>query len=69
MSLNGKLDGFTLGDFIALGEAGNLRKRNVLPVYERVKDAVARWPAFAEQAGIPEDKAFAIASTHRMIER
>jgi serine/threonine-protein kinase HipA len=52
MSMNGKRDGFALDDFTACGETIPLKRGRARAIVSEVEAAVARWPAFAEQAGV-----------------
>lgn len=65
MSLSGKRDGFTLADLLALGESISLK--NAREVVAEVEEAVARWPDFAEEAGVSEAIADEIKGHHRKL--
>lgn len=52
MSMNGKRDGFTLDDFRACGKAALLKRGRAEAIVEEVAEAVARWPQFADDAGV-----------------
>jgi len=67
MSINGKLDRFTQSDFIALGEAGNIKKRLALELIERTQNALSQWLTFAETAGLTEPQAPQIQTLHRAL--
>ncbi len=64
MTINGKRDHFTVGDLLAVGQSIGVSKPN--EIYEEVRDAVARWPAFAQQAGVGEDRMNEILGHHRL---
>ena len=66
MSLNGKRDGFAAEDFRACGRALSLARGRALALLEQVTDTVRRWPEFAAAAGVDEERAAAIAATHRL---
>lgn len=65
MSVNGKFDGITRDDLQAVG------KRFAVPgipdLLARVAAAVARWPEFAAEAGLPLDEADKVAADHRRL--
>jgi serine/threonine-protein kinase HipA len=52
MSMNGKRDGFTLQDFDAVGRTVSLKRGRAREIVTEVAAAVARWPEFAEAAGV-----------------
>ncbi|MDP3738036.1 MAG: HipA domain-containing protein [Hyphomonadaceae bacterium] len=52
MSMNGKRDGFTLDDFRACGKAALLKRGRAEAIVNEVAEAVARWPQFADDAGV-----------------
>lgn len=66
MSMNGKLDGFTLDDFKAAGSVCSMKRGRPETILAEVTEAVKRWPEFATEAGISTDAAQAIAATHRI---
>jgi serine/threonine-protein kinase HipA len=53
MSLSGKRDGFTIEDLYEAGRAASLKTRQIKDIVRQVQQAVARWPEFAESAGVP----------------
>jgi serine/threonine-protein kinase HipA len=65
LTLGGKADGFTRADLLALGVSIGLR-RDGAGVLEQVDDAVRRWPAFAQAAGVPAERIAAIGRAHRL---
>ena len=65
MSLNGRRDGFTMEDFLAVGQEMSIRKPGL--IVEEVEAAVGDWTSFAEAAGVPEQQAAGIGRTHRRI--
>ena len=68
MSVNGKHDHFEKADFEAVAKRFNLLKKNGVDlVIEQTAAALARWPQFAAEAGVPEQTAQQIASHHRRI--
>lgn len=66
MSLNGKRDNFEVADFVACGRIASLKRGRAQAILEQVRDAVRRWPTFAAEAGVPPERAQAIAHTHRI---
>ena len=66
MTLNGKTDGFTRADLLALGRSLGVRKDGAL-VVDQVLDAVADWHSFATDAAVPADRARAIGAAHRHV--
>ena len=68
MSVNGKHDNFEKADFEAVAKRFNLlKKTGVDLVIEQTAAALARWPQFAAEAGVPDQTAQQIASHHRPI--
>lgn len=68
MSLGGKRDGFAREDFrIAANRFRILRGQRLTQMLEEVDAAIARWPEFANQAGVPAERAEAIATRHRRL--
>ncbi|MDA8137146.1 MAG: HipA domain-containing protein [Desulfobacteraceae bacterium] len=53
MALNGKRDGFLLEDFQACARAATLKRGRAEAIIEEVRQAVSRWPEFADLAGVP----------------
>lgn len=66
MTINGKRDKFTRLDFAACAEVGFLKRGRADVLLEEVRSAVQRWSEFAAEAGVPADKAEAIARAHRL---
>lgn len=58
MSVNGKFQGFEVADVMA--EARRFGVGTASRVMEQVRVALARWPEFAQAAGLPEAQAHAI---------
>lgn len=55
MSINGKRDDFGVEDFEACARTVSIGRRRVRRILGEVRDAVARWPGFAEAAGVAPD--------------
>ena len=66
MSVNGKRDQFTLGDFIAAGKTAKLPRGRAQTIVLEATDVVSRWPAYAERANVPEKLADAVAADLRL---
>ena len=52
MTMNGKRDDFTLADFKACAKAAIMKRGRAEKIIGEVREVVARWPEFAEQAGV-----------------
>lgn len=64
MAVNGKFSGITRGDIREV--ANSYQLRGVCDaIIEQAQAAIARWPEFAQQAGLPDEVRDAIAATHR----
>jgi serine/threonine-protein kinase HipA len=66
MTINGRRDGFAIADFQAVAEVASMKRGRVETLLAEVQSAVARWEAFAEQAGLDGVRARQIAATHRL---
>jgi serine/threonine-protein kinase HipA len=66
MSLNGKRDHFDLSDLIRFGVFCNMKPKRAEGIIREIHEQIAKWPAFAEKAGVDEMKAQAI---HKQIRR
>jgi serine/threonine-protein kinase HipA len=64
MSINGKRDHFLLADLIAVGESISLPRPG--EIIKEVADAVQRWPLFAGEAGLNEERISEISRYHRL---
>ena len=65
MSINGKLDGFTIEDMAIIGES--IRLSNPKAIVSEIAEKVDRWPEFAKQAGLRTDLAIMIGQNHRKL--
>ena len=54
MTLNGKRDGFEMGDFRECARSALMKKGRADAIIEEVRAAVARWPEFAAEANVDE---------------
>ena len=66
MSVAGKRDGFTLENLRDCAGTAAMKRGAAERILEQVLAAVSDWERFARDAGVPEDKAAAIAATHRL---
>jgi serine/threonine-protein kinase HipA len=64
--MNGKFDGFTRDDLMALADTASLSKTIATEIVEEVARAVSRWEEFAAQAGAPEVYVQQIKSNRRL---
>ncbi len=64
MTINGKRDHFTRQDLMKVAETNDLKKAG--EVIQEVLEAVEKWPAFAAEAGVGENKIAAISKDHRL---
>ena len=64
MTLAGKVDDFTVDDFLQL--AKNVQVKKPREIIQRAVDAVASWPTFAAEAEVPRKQQQAITKTHRL---
>ncbi len=63
MSVNGKRDGFSRADLMAVGESVGIPRPG--RIIDQVLDAVNDWPRYAEQAGVKASTQRDIAAHHR----
>lgn len=54
MSMNGKRKDFSLDDFKACARTALMKKGRAETLLAEVLEVTAKWPAYAEQAGVPE---------------
>jgi len=52
MAMNGKRDGFTLGDFRVCAKNAMMKRGRAEAIIEEVRAAVSKWPDYAEQAQV-----------------
>ncbi|GAB3243000.1 type II toxin-antitoxin system HipA family toxin [Hymenobacter seoulensis] len=64
MRLADKVDDFTEEDFLHLAKSVQVKKAR--EIIQQVVDAVAGWPRFAAEAGVPKKQQQDIAKTHRL---
>jgi serine/threonine-protein kinase HipA len=66
MTAAGKRDGFTVEDLRACAQTASMKRGAAQRILAEVSDAVADWPRFATEAGVPADRVAAIANTQRL---
>jgi serine/threonine-protein kinase HipA len=66
MSLNGKVDGFTIEDFRQVGRTASMKRGRAERILAEVKDAAREWSAHAADAGVEEKRADAVARQLRL---
>jgi serine/threonine-protein kinase HipA len=54
MTMNGKRDNFTLEDFNACARTASMKRGRAAKILAEVQATVAKWPSFAEMAGVPD---------------
>jgi serine/threonine-protein kinase HipA len=52
MTLNGKADGFTMGDFKACAQTASMKKGLAESIIDEVQKTVSRWTDYADDAGV-----------------
>ena len=65
MSVNGKRDGFIIDDLLAFAAYGSVRTRQAKSIIREVEETAKDFTAFADEAGIEEEKAAKIQSGFR----
>jgi len=53
MTLNGKRDDFVLDDFRACARSASMKRGRAETIIDEVRTVVARWPEYADAAGVP----------------
>jgi len=66
MSINGKRDGFDVADLEACAKTASISRGHVGRIFDEVREAVLRWPAFADAAGVDARWRDQIGATLRM---
>lgn len=64
MTVNGKRDDFTLDDLMSV--ASQVRGMDARRIIKEVCEAVAQWPRFAREAGVPATASERIGEAHRL---
>jgi serine/threonine-protein kinase HipA len=65
MTANGKREGFARADLLAVARTATLQRSRADHIIDTTRAAVARWPEFAERAGVPDAVMRRIAADHR----
>lgn len=66
MTVNGKRDELTGADFEAVARSASMMRGRAAAIHEEVRSAVSSWMTFAERAGVDEQRAEKIGTTHRL---
>jgi serine/threonine-protein kinase HipA len=66
MTVNGKRDGFAREDLGRCADAVSINRARAMRIVDEVEEAVARWPGFAETAGVAEAEIERIGREHRL---
>ncbi|MEQ1773660.1 MAG: HipA domain-containing protein [Burkholderiales bacterium] len=66
MTMNGKRDGFTLGDFEACAKAALMKRGRAAIIVDEVCATVKDWPAFAAAANVDKPSQEKIRNAHRL---
>jgi serine/threonine-protein kinase HipA len=66
MTANGKRDGFTVADLTAVAEVAGMKRGRDKTIQSEVRHAVSHWLSYAQEAGVNETRAEAIAQAHRL---
>jgi len=66
MTMNGKRDGFTLADFRACAKSALMKRGRAESIVQEVRDAVKKWPDYAEQAQVMNHWRKQIQENHRL---
>ncbi|MCK5492928.1 MAG: type II toxin-antitoxin system HipA family toxin [Candidatus Omnitrophica bacterium] len=67
MSMNGKRDKFNKNDFIEFAKTVSMKKGRAEIIISQVQNAVSKWPKYAKDVGIPNDRIKKITATHRKL--
>ncbi len=54
MTVNGKRDGFTMGDLEACARTASMKRGRAATILAEVIEGVSQWPGYADRAGVPE---------------
>ena len=67
MSIQGKVDGFTIADLDACAKVVGLKPSRVEPILRQVSNAVAGWKEIASEAGVDGAWSEEIGGRHRVL--
>ncbi|MFT5562599.1 MAG: serine/threonine-protein kinase HipA [Candidatus Azotimanducaceae bacterium] len=65
MSLNGKRDNFSIEDFRACAKNASMKRGRADEIVKQVQEAISKWLSYSEKAGVPDDMAEQIKTSHR----
>lgn len=65
LTINGKRDGFTIGDFMAVAKNMNIKKP--MDIIGQVYEQVSKWPDFAEASGVNGLHITELQATHLLL--
>lgn len=66
MTINGKRDGFTMGDLRACAHSALMKRGRAEAITEEVRAVAAHWPEYADRAGVPAAWRAQIQRHHRL---
>lgn len=66
MTINGKQDGFTLEEFRVCAATAGLKRGRAETILDEVRAAAARWPEYADEAGVRPSQRDTIRSAFRL---
>ena len=66
MTLNAKRDGFTLEDFETYAKSALMKRGRAATIMQEVQAAVLRWPEFAAEARLADQRRDKIQESHRL---
>ena len=66
MTLNGRRDGFSMEDFEACAKSALMKRGRAAVIIAEVQAAVRRWPEFAAEARLDDERRDKIQKTHRL---
>jgi serine/threonine-protein kinase HipA len=66
MTINGRRDNFTRADLRAAARTAGLKQGRADALLDEIVAIVTRWPAFAAEAGLPDDVGAGIQRAHRL---
>jgi serine/threonine-protein kinase HipA len=66
MTLNGKRDGFLLGDFKECANSSSMKRGRAETIIKEVQDVVSRWRNYADESGVQSTQRDQIQKTLRL---
>jgi serine/threonine-protein kinase HipA len=67
MSVSGKRDHFEQEDLLSLGQTAGINSKKAKALINQVIESVKRWPEFAGEAHVSEERIIKIAKSHRLL--